>query len=63
MPSLHIGSGDVVNNSLRSEDIRDDTIRSRDVRDRLCGPATSVGTASEAGSIKRVRARAVPRGC
>jgi hypothetical protein len=31
---LHVGSDDVVNNSLRSVDIRNDTVRSRDVHDR-----------------------------
>jgi hypothetical protein len=31
---LHVDSGDVVNNSLRSRDIRNDTVRSRDIRDR-----------------------------
>jgi hypothetical protein len=31
---LHIGSRDVVDNSLRSRDIRDNTVRSRDIRDR-----------------------------
>jgi hypothetical protein len=31
---LHVGSNDVVNNSLRSRDIRNDTVRSRDVHDR-----------------------------
>ena len=29
---LHIGSGDVTDNSLRSRDVRDNTLRSRDVR-------------------------------
>jgi hypothetical protein len=35
---LHVGSDDVVNNSLRSKDLRNDTIRSRDVHDRGLRP-------------------------
>ena len=31
---LHVGSDDIINNSLRSRDIRNDTVLSRDVRDR-----------------------------
>src|SRR3954454_23358785 len=31
---LHVGSDDVVDNSLRSRDIRNGGVRSRDVRDR-----------------------------
>jgi hypothetical protein len=31
---LHIDSGDIQDNSLRSRDVRNDTLRSRDVRDR-----------------------------
>jgi hypothetical protein len=31
---LHVGSDDVVDNSLRSKDIRNNTVRSRDIRDR-----------------------------
>jgi hypothetical protein len=31
---LHIGSGDVTDNSLRSRDVRNGTLRSRDLRDR-----------------------------
>ena len=30
---LHVGSNDVVDNSLRSRDVRDNTLRSRDLRD------------------------------
>jgi len=31
---LHVGSRDVVDNSLRSRDIQNDTLRSRDIRDK-----------------------------
>jgi hypothetical protein len=31
---LHVGSGQVIDNSLRSSDIKNDTLRSRDIRDR-----------------------------
>jgi hypothetical protein len=36
--ALQIGSGDIVNNSIRSKDIRDDAIRSFDVRVRAIRP-------------------------
>ena len=47
---LHVGSGDVVNNSLRSEDIRNETIRSRDVRDRILR-ARDLGRDSLGGGV------------
>ena len=58
---LHVGSDDVVNNSLRSEDIRNETIRSRDVRDRILR-ARDLGRDSLGGGvIKESALGRVPR--
>jgi hypothetical protein len=47
---LHIGSGDVVDDSFRSRDVRNNTLRSRDIRERTIRARDVGRTASEPGS-------------
>ena len=58
---LHVGTDDVVDNSLRSTDIRNNTLRGRDVRDRTLR-ARDVGRDKLGeGVIKESTLRTVPR--
>ena len=58
---LHVGSDDVVDNSLRSTDIRNDTLRSRDVRDRTLRAHDIGRDKLGAGVVKESTLRTVPR--
>ena len=58
---LQVGSGDVVDNSLRSKDIRDNTIRSRDVRNRALRARDLRRDSLGGGVIKESALGTVPR--
>jgi hypothetical protein len=58
---LHIGSDDVVDNSLRSRDIRNNTLRSRDIHERTLR-ARDIGRDSlGSGVVKESALGRVPR--
>jgi hypothetical protein len=57
---LHVGSADVVDNSLRSRDIRNDTVRSRDLRDRTLRARDVRRDSLGSGVIKESVLGAVP---
>ena len=58
---LHIGSGDVTDNSLRSRDIRNGTLRSRDIRDRAIRARDIRPESLGSGVIKESALGMVPR--
>jgi hypothetical protein len=59
--ALHIGSRDIVNNSVRSKDIRDDTIRSFDVRVRAIRPRNIRRDSLGSDVVRESRLGPVPR--
>jgi hypothetical protein len=57
---LHVGSADVIDNSLRSKDLRNNTVRSRDIRDRTIRGRDVRRNAFGSGSIKESALDTVP---
>jgi hypothetical protein len=58
---LHVGSDDVVDNSLRSKDIRNNTVRSRDVHDRTIRARDVRRDSLGSGVVKESALGTVPR--
>ena len=58
---LHIGSGDVTDNSLRSRDVRNNTLRSRDIRDHTLRARDLRRESLGAGAIKESALGTVPK--
>jgi hypothetical protein len=58
---LHIGSGDVLDNSLRSRDIRNNTLRSRDVREHTLRARDLGRDSLGSGVVKESALGTVPR--
>jgi hypothetical protein len=58
---IHIGSQQVVNNSLRSQDIRNNTLRGRDVRDRTLQARDLRRNSLGSGAIKETALGTVPK--
>jgi hypothetical protein len=58
---LHVGSDDVIDNSLRSQDIRNNTLRSRDVRDRTIRERDLRRNGLRSEAIKESALSTVPR--
>ena len=58
---LHIGSGDVIDNSLRSKDVRNNTLRSRDIRERTLRARDLGRDSLGSGVVKESALGSVPR--
>jgi hypothetical protein len=58
---LHVGSRDVVDNSLRSKDIRNNTLRSRDILDRTLGARDVKRDGLGSGVVKESALGTVPK--
>jgi hypothetical protein len=58
---LHIGSGDVVDNSLRSKDVRNNSLRSRDIRERTLRARDLAPNSLGSGVVKESALGTVPR--
>jgi hypothetical protein len=58
---LHIGSADVLDNSLRSRDVRNNTLRSRDVRERTLRARDLERDSLGSGVVKESALGPVPR--
>jgi hypothetical protein len=58
---LHVGSRDVVDNSLRSKDIRNSTLRSRDILDRAIGARDVKRDGLGSGVVKESALGTVPK--
>jgi hypothetical protein len=58
---IHVGSREVVNNSLRSQDIRNNTLRGHDVRDRTLRARDLRRNSLGSGAIKETAIGTVPK--
>jgi hypothetical protein len=58
---LHVGSDDVVDNSLRSRDVRDNTLKSRDIRNRTLTASDLRPNSLGSGVVKESGLGLVPR--
>ena len=58
---LHVGSADVIDNTLRSKDIRNNTLRSRDIRDKTVRERDVRPNGLASGAIRESALSTVPR--